>query len=59
MDSQKVYKSIIELLTALLKDDKLKYWMLKDGRFQKQTISLINDLVTLEKEHQTSFEDQE
>ncbi len=59
MDSQKVYKSIIELLTALLKDDKLKYWMLKDGRFQKQTISLINDLVTLEKEHQASFEDQE
>ena len=59
MDSQKVYKSIIELLTALLKDDKLKYWVLKDEKFQKQTISLINDLVTLEKEHQTSFEDQE
>jgi|GEM_PF-3060280 len=32
--------------------------MLKDEKFQKQTISLINDLVTLEKEHQASFEGQ-
>ena len=59
MDSQKVYQSVIELLTVLLKDEKLKYWVLKDEKFQKQVIGLINDLVTLEKEHQTSFEDQE
>lgn len=59
MDSQKVYQSVIELLNVLLKDEKLKYWVLKDEKFQKQVIGLINDLVTLEKEHQASFEDQE
>ncbi|ATG97382.1 hypothetical protein [Mesoplasma lactucae] len=59
MDSQKVYHSIVELLYNVVKNDKLKYWILRDLEYRQQAVTLVNDLITLEKEHDAKYKDEQ
>ncbi|WFQ96393.1 hypothetical protein MFERI15568_00830 [Mycoplasma feriruminatoris] len=54
---QELYLKLINLGLNILKVDKLKYFILKNEEFRLKYIDLVNDILTLEKNHNQNLED--
>jgi hypothetical protein len=52
----KVYESIIFLLNNIVKNEKLKYFLIKNIEFRNNFLKQVNSLLTLEKDFEQEYE---
>ncbi|QEH61891.1 hypothetical protein SCHIN_v1c06940 [Spiroplasma chinense] len=57
MEAKNVYQSIVTLLFNVIKNEKLRTKILLDLDFRNDNIELVNNLLSLEKDHEASFKD--
>ncbi|AUF83594.1 hypothetical protein CXP39_02150 [Mesoplasma syrphidae] len=57
MKSNKVYESIIFLLNNIIKNERLKYFLIKNVEFRNNFLKQVNSLLTLEKDFEQDYQE--
>ncbi|WP_027063222.1 hypothetical protein [Mesoplasma seiffertii] len=57
MKSNKVYESIIFLLSNIIKNEKLRYFLIKNSEFRSNFLKQVNALLTLEKDFEQEYQE--